>query len=443
MLRLPYLLPLCWFLALPLTQAQYWRVIEQSPMPEAVANNAVVAAEHDGVSYVYSFAGIDTSKAEAGIHLRSYRYNTQTDTWESLPPLPDTLGKIAAAASVVGDVIYIMGGYHVLPDGEISSDKVHRFSISANDYLSDGAPIPVPIDDQVQAVWRDSLIYLVTGWNGDIGRGANVSSVQVYNPTEDSWASGTSVPENDLYKAFGASGVIIGDTIFYYGGASNSGFRITGLLRKGLINPNNPEQIGWLAINGDPVHMGYRMGATVVEGKPYWLGGSGNTYNFDGIAYDGSGGVSPANRSIFFDLDDQSWNVDLNNELPMDLRGVGEISDTVKYLVGGMEADQRVTGRTLRLERSRQPVVSSLHEPSAVAQPFQLQPNPSRDWVNLRGMAIEQNGRLRVWNAVGELVLERGGRSDRDPGFSVAEWPAGTYWVQWADSVQPLVVLPH
>ncbi len=421
--------------------AQYWRVVEKSPMPEPVANNAVAAAELNGVPYIYSFSGIDTTKAEEGIHLRAYRYNTQTDVWENLPPLPDTLGKIAAGASVVGDIIYIMGGYHVLPNGEISSDKVHRFSISANDYISDGAPIPLPIDDQVQAVWRDSLIYLVTGWNGDIGTGANVSNVQIYDTANDSWSTGSSVPENDLYKAFGASGVIIGDTIFYYGGASNSGFGITGLLRKGLINPNNPQQIGWLGLNGDPDHMGYRMGATTVDGNPYWLGGSSNTYNFDGIAYDGSGGVDPANRSVFFDLATKTWQVDLNNELPMDLRGVGEVSDTVKYLVGGMEADQKVTARTLRLERSATPVISSLSTPASFTERFQMQPNPSSNQVLLQTQEGAWQGELRVWNTRGMEMLRMSAEGRTNISLEVQEWPAGIYWVQLDGQVQQLVVL--
>ena len=57
--------------------------------------------------YGDSFGGIDSSKIWSGIHLRSFRYNTQADTWETIPALPDTMGKIAAGASTIKNKIYI------------------------------------------------------------------------------------------------------------------------------------------------------------------------------------------------------------------------------------------------------------------------------------------------------------------------------------------------
>lgn len=420
--------------------AQYWRVIEKSPMPESVANNAVVEGFVDGVPYLYSFGGIDSTKNLEGIHLRSFRYNTQTDIWESIPPLPDTLGKIAAGASRIGNIIYIIGGYHVFPTTEISSNRVHRYDIQSNSYLADGAPIPVAIDDQVQAVWRDSLIYVVTGWRGNSNTQGNVPNVQIYDPVNDSWSSGTPVPDTDLFKAFGASGTIIGDTIFYYGGAAGVGFGITGLLRKGIINPNNPGSVGWLALNGDPDHQGYRMGATSVDGNPYWLGGSGNTYNFDGIAYDNSGGVPPANRSLFYDLSSQSWQVDLNNPLPMDLRGVGEVSDTVKYLTGGMLADQIVTNKTYRLERSFSPVVSKVID-WAPAEQVELSPNPGSGAFVLKKKGGLLEGMLEVWDSRGVLVFRERIAPAEQYALDLGQLENGLYWVKVEEEVKTLLLM--
>ena len=82
------------------------QITEMSPMPERVTNNAVVEGFVSGVPYVYSFAGLDSTKNYNGIHLRSFRYNTQTDVWESIAPLPDTLGKIATSANRIDDIIY-------------------------------------------------------------------------------------------------------------------------------------------------------------------------------------------------------------------------------------------------------------------------------------------------------------------------------------------------
>jgi len=52
------------------------------------------------------------------------------------------MGKIAASASRIGNIIYIIGGYHVFANNtEESSDRVHRYDIANNTYLTDGLSI--------------------------------------------------------------------------------------------------------------------------------------------------------------------------------------------------------------------------------------------------------------------------------------------------------------
>ncbi len=329
--------------------AQQWTLTEVGTLPEPVSNNAVCEGFVGETSFVYSFAGIDKTKLYSGIHLKSFRLNTLTGKSERIPDLPDTLGKVAAGASRVKDNIYIIGGYHVFSNRtELSSDKVHRYDPQSNSYLPDGRSIPVAIDDHVQAVWRDSLIYVITGWSDK----ANVPDVQIYNPASDSWATGTPTPDNHQYKSFGASGVIKGDTIYYFGGASmGKNFPIQNQLRIGIINPENPTDIEWsVQIPGEQI-TGYRMASTLVNEQVLWFGGSTVTYNYNGIAYNKSGGVPPANRILTLDT---SANTDIMSMvlpgLPMDLRGIASTSNTVKYLAGGMLTDQTVTNKVLRLE---------------------------------------------------------------------------------------------
>ena len=251
-------------------QSIFWE--DLAPMPERVTNNAVTEAFVDGIPYVYSFSGIDSTKACGNPHLRSFRYNTVTDEWETIAPLPDPQGgKIAAGASTVGNKIYIIGGYHVAPNcGEISSEKTHIYDPETNTYLPDGAPIPVAIDDQVQGVWRDSLIYVITGWSNT----TNVVNVQIYNPSTDTWSVGTPIPNEVEWRVFGASGSIIGDTIYFAGGASricnsNSCFAPTATLRRGIINPDNPTEITWEGWE-NPAAQGYRMAASTWQDNPIW-----------------------------------------------------------------------------------------------------------------------------------------------------------------------------
>lgn len=350
------------------------QITELAPMPAPVANNAVVAATVLGQQYVYSFGGIGPALNYAAITQRAFRYTVATDTWDTLPPLPDTLGKIAAAASFVNGKIYIIGGYHVLPNGdEISSNKVHIFDPQTNTYLPDGAPVPVPIDDQVQAVWRDSLIYVVAGWSNS----GHVTNVQIYNPTTNTWAVGSPIPNTIDYKAFGASGVFVGDTLYYMGGARTGlSFPATPELRKGAINPANPTQIGWsYSIYYNTA--GYRMGVGTLGNWAVWVGGAATTYNFNASAYDGSGVVQPENRILLYNPAEDTIYI-YTDTLPlpfMDLRGTGQLSAGRFVVCGGMLDNATVSNRVFLFE---DPTITAVASRPALPM-AQVYPNPAKE----------------------------------------------------------------
>jgi hypothetical protein len=358
----------------------------------------LASAKVNGNTYVYSFCGIDSSKNHSGIHLKSFRFNVNQNLWESFPDVPDTLGKIAAAASVIKDTIYIIGGYHVMPNGyEYTSNKVHRFNIVANEFMSDGAPVPVPVDDHVQAVWRDSLIFVITGWSGSGFSGGNVANVQIYNPSLNSWMQATPVPNNNIYKSFGASGVIIGDTIYYYGGANGSSFGPQNQLRKGVINPSDPTQISWSYQIPDVAIKGYRTAAVAYQNQPYWLGGSENTYNYNGVAYDGSGGVPPAKRSLKYLSASQSWDT-AYALLPMDLRNAAEIGNGVFIIAGGMTDNQKVSDKTLYLISAEKTAYQKLASKNDIV----IFPNPAKTTVHLsspRAFSLLNINMQEVWSS--------------------------------------------
>ena len=94
---------------------------------------------------------------------------------------------------MVDDVAYVIGGYHVFADITVRAQFGPGTSVGSGHetWLTDGAPIPIPIDDHVQAVWRDSLIYVITGWSNN----TNVAAVQIYDPALDQWSVGTPGPE--------------------------------------------------------------------------------------------------------------------------------------------------------------------------------------------------------------------------------------------------------
>lgn len=331
--------------------SQYdWQWSELTPMPFATSNNAVCEAHVGGNTFVYSFGGIDTSKIYSGIHKRSFKYDVQNNLWSEIASLPDSLGKIASASSFVNGKIYILGGYHVMSNGnEISSDRVHVYDPTVDQYLPDGSPIPVPIDDHVQCVYKDSLIFVITGWS----QTTNVSNVQIYNTHTDNWTIGTPVPNNAYYKTFGASGFIIGDTIYYHGGAAGFNFSARTYLRKGYIDPLDPTQITWFPHEIAPGLPGYRSACSARGNTIFWVGGSSVSYNYNGIAYNGSGGVSPSARILHWNYELDGY-TDTNTEPfgVMDLRGIANLGNDQWIICGGMDSTQTVTARTFLLQNS-------------------------------------------------------------------------------------------
>lgn len=412
-------------------------VSEIGNIPKKTSNNVVCEGFINGDPYIYSFGGIDSTKHYSGIHQESFRYNINTNQTITLPNLPDTLGKIAMGISRIDDIIYLTGGYHVYANGnERSSDRIHRFDITNNLFLPDGTNIPVATDDHVQGVWRDSLIYLITGWS-DVG---NIADVQIYNPTTDHWLTGTSVP-NSAYKSFGSSGTIIGDTIYYFGGAySSAGFNIQNRLRKGVINPNDPTDITWSISTPNSSIKGYRMASTTVGNEIHWIGGSNTTYNYNGIAYNGSGGVEPNNRDLFITTTaDGVFNEYMNSDpIPMDLRSIAKVNDTTQYIIGGMLSGQEVTNKIFKLEWTN-PNLSITH--SNVKPTFTIEKNPVHSKLHLY---TEQALNLFIYNISGQRIQTLNTQQGYQH-IDISHIPNGIYFIRSGDLKQSVkkIIIQH
>jgi N-acetylneuraminic acid mutarotase len=372
-------------------------------MPKRMSNNPIASAKVGGQSFVYTFGGLDSTKTQAGIHKKSFKFNIATNTWSSLPDIPDATGKLAAAASTVKNKIYIIGGYYVQPNGnESSSNFVHVFDPLTDTYLPNAANVPVAIDDQAQAVWRDSLIYVVTGWSNT----TNVANVQIFDAQNNNWLVGTPVPNNVQYKVFGSSATIIGDTIYYVGGASTgTNFPLQQVLRKGVINPNNPTQITWstlLSINQPASPFAtYRNAMFSYGGKLFAIGGSAITYNYNGLAYSNGAVVSPTGY-IQYGVQTAGGSVYSSFILPtplMDLRNVVQIDSTSFLVCGGMTTGATVINKTFRFD-----VIPLAIEKVAIERPVLAYPNPIKRGEVLK-ISKENLSKIEVFNGNGKLVL--------------------------------------
>jgi Secretion system C-terminal sorting domain/Kelch motif/Galactose oxidase, central domain len=383
--------------------AQTLTQIALADMPKRMSNNPIAAARVNGQIFVYTFGGLDSTKLQSGIHKKSFKFNVSTNTWSSLPDLPDANGKLAACASTVKNKIYIIGGYYVQANGnETSSNFVHVFDPSTDTYLPNATNIPIAIDDQSQVVWRDSLIYVITGWSNT----TNVSNVQILDAQNNNWLVGTAVPNNTQYKVFGSSATIIGDTIYYVGGASTgTNFPLQQVLRKGVINPVNPTQITWSTIsslNLPPSPFAtYRNAVFALNKSLFAIGGSAVTYNYNGLSYNNGAVVSPTGY-IQYGLQIPGGAVYNNYVLPtplMDLRNVVQIDSNAFLICGGMTTGATVINKTFRFD-----VIPLAVQKIATEKPVLVYPNPVKRGEVLK---INKEGVLKIelFNAAGKLIL--------------------------------------
>lgn len=312
---------------------------------EPVTNNAVVALQNDNQTILYSFFGLDSTKQWSGVHNKVFKIELESGKSSFLGNVPDEFGRLASSASVIRNKAYIVGGYAVFEDGkEKSSDHIFIFEVQTEKF-SEGAAIPIPIDDQVQGVWRDSLLYVISGWSDSV----NVNSVQVYNPFLNTWSIGTSLPDEREAKVFGGCGLIEGDTIYVLGGAMFEKFYPPSRsFYKGVIDPENPTQIQWIKSTEYPGEFRYRSAAFAEGNKIYFVGGSNETYNYNGISYTEKKPVEPNQSVLIYNIKSGKFTVVPAKGI-MDLRNVVK-AGTNWYVVGGIGNQQQVS-RTLSVIR--------------------------------------------------------------------------------------------
>ena len=333
-----FLLAAC-CLSCKIVPAQYWH------LPEPVTNQATVLLMKGMTPMVYTFYGLDSTLRQPGIHRKVFRVNLDLAESAYVGEVPDTAGRLASSASVIRNKAYLCGGYSVSPSGKERSSPFLFIFHPETETFAQGAKLPVPIDDQVQAVWRDSLLYVLSGWNDS----NNVRSVQVYDPGKDRWSMATPLPDERDAAVFGGCGTIVGDTVYLLGGAVYDQFYPpSGSLYKGYIDPAHPTNIHWLPGIPFPGERRYRSLAWSAKGKVFFAGGSSVTYNYNGIGYADKKPVSPNETLLVYDMATGAFETVPVPQQVMDLRNGVSLGGDYFIIVGGMGPGQRVSDQVLK-----------------------------------------------------------------------------------------------
>jgi N-acetylneuraminic acid mutarotase len=309
------------------------------PLPLPTTNHAVAGGIVGREWRAYVALGLDSTKRWSGITTRAWEWREGEDSWRRLPPVPGPVGRIAALAAVVRERLFVFGGYtvdsagHERTLGNVDIWDPVRLRWSA------GAPIPIPVDDAILGVHRDSLVYLVSGWRDS----ATVRAVQVYDVQADRWRRGTPIPAHGV---FGHAGAMTEGRIVFIDGAHAS-FRgpryvATRQAWLGTVHPTRPDSITWERLPDHPPPTRYRAAAGACGPFLLFAGGTDNPYNYDGIGYDGRPSA-PLSSAVAYDVQQRVWRpLRPAPRATMDHRGL-LVHGRSAYIVGGMGTGQRVT----------------------------------------------------------------------------------------------------
>jgi N-acetylneuraminic acid mutarotase len=321
-------------------------------LPEPISNNAVAVVEGPDGPTVYSFNGLKAGKTWKDTSNAAYACVIATKTCKTIAPVPVPEGRLASSAVTVAGKIYIFGGYSVAANGdEISTPDVFAFDPATGRY-EQKTDMPTPVDDAVVVPYQNRFIYLISGWHDE----GNVSVVQMFDTLTGAWTEATPFPGTPV---FGHAGGIAGDSIIVTDGVASvladgkRKFVAAKLTWRGDLDPKNPTQITWRGVDAHAGSAQYRMAAVGDEAghRIIFAGGGDNPYNYDGIGYDGVP-ANPSGGFFAYDLKSDKW-IELGRltEPSMDHRGLAKAGQEY-YILGGMDAEQKVTDRIVKFRIS-------------------------------------------------------------------------------------------
>jgi N-acetylneuraminic acid mutarotase len=188
---------------LDLSDPQGWEALAEGPRLQSVALLA-----HDGKLYRIGGFTAKNSEGEA----RDFwsqddvaRYDPATDQWQAMPPLPEPRSSFDAA--VLGDKIYVVGGWRLRGDEERHWHKTAwGLDLSADSPTWKALPEAPFQRRAVSVAAHDGKIFVIGGMQKE---GGTSNRVDIYDPAGGKWSRGPSLPEEGM-KGFGSSAFAVG-----------------------------------------------------------------------------------------------------------------------------------------------------------------------------------------------------------------------------------------
>jgi N-acetylneuraminic acid mutarotase len=191
----------------------------KNKLPSPVHHAAAVAFS----GKIYLFGGFLHPEMLGGWSsvANAWAFDPQTESWSARAPMPTPRG--GAHAAVVGNKIYVIGGYATSAHrgGAIGMDtRANEEYDPATDRWIEKQPMPTPRNHHAVGV-IDGKIYVAGGRIGApfTGSSSHIKVMEVYDPIKDIWARRPPMPTARSGLAYG----VIDDKLFVIGGEDEKG----------------------------------------------------------------------------------------------------------------------------------------------------------------------------------------------------------------------------
>ena len=133
-------------------------------------------------------------------------FDTASKTWSELPPLPK--GRSSHDAAIIGDTIYVVGGWTMAVDQETEwHDTAIALDLSEKNPQWKELPSPPFQRRALATVAHEGKLYVIGGMNKE---GGPTRAVAIFDPAKTSWLEGPELHGKSPMAGFGAAGWSVG-----------------------------------------------------------------------------------------------------------------------------------------------------------------------------------------------------------------------------------------